>query len=163
MLYYSANLLICQIFVANAKKPDTFVSGRRGLGGASAAAVTAAIAAVIVADEQQNDDDKEQPTAIGLAAEQITQTHIDTLLFQNDSRGSAAAAATAARGNVAGVAASVALVKNENDCDNEQQPGAIHVAAEQIAQTHTFILLSESPVGAFIVILCGQNHLVIKN
>lgn len=41
-------------------------------GKGSAAAVTIAIAVV---DEQQDNDDKQQPRAVGLTAEQVSQAH----------------------------------------------------------------------------------------
>ena len=38
------------------------------------------------------------------------------------------------------------MIKDQNDRDDEQQPRAVDVTAEEITQTHTQILLSESRV-----------------
>ena len=59
--------------------PDTDSVGRGCAGGRGSAAAFI-LAAIAVADEQQDHNDEQQPTAVRITAEQVSQTHTQVLL-----------------------------------------------------------------------------------
>ena len=106
------------------------------------------VTAIAVVDEQQDHDDEQQPTAVSITTKQVLQTHTQILLSPLFFWSSATAPTTAVTASIGiGVLTATAiLIKNQNDRNDEQQPSAVDIAAEQITQTHTHIPLSESRV-----------------